>query len=652
MKKTFLLTAALAATCSAFAATPSLQKADINSFKIGPKAPAVTSKALTRADGAMESFDFTYAGEPANGYSLNGATGGKTRVFLAFEMATEDIKTFAGSKVSGFTVVSPFDANFSSNSITDARFFCTTDLSKEEFTQDFTMSKSAAAYNDISLDEAYTITGEEEALYFGYSFVVPKKNDMYYLLVDAMPNDPNTGIYGMTDEENAVPEEYYSFADEIGALCMSITLERENLPKFVSFASFPSSICLPLGEASTLPITLKATSGSPIESVEIEYTLGGQVQNSTIVLDPAISAGAGRYFGANLEFPACNEKFNETVLFKLTKINGIDNEGENTTAEADVVVVSEVPVHQTLYEEYTGTWCGYCTRGYAALEYIRENYPEFVVAAFHSGNGSKKDPMQITDEFPSAVSGFPSAVLNRSSVVDPYYGSQTYDMQLPIVGDILALNAIPTVWSVKVAHAWESDDVLIAKAEVANMAGFKDKNYRIVYLLVADGLSGANRSWYQTNYYNTDSPSDSYIPQLNEFCKGGEYGKSSVKLTFNDVVISDTGIYGEEGSIPTSLEAEQVAEHTISFDLTNIPADLLPDKNKLRVIAAVVDARGTVLNCAKDEVNDYQGAAVESISDVNAPVEFYNLNGQKVANPSNGIFLRRQGSTTQKVIIK
>ncbi len=646
MKKTFLLSAALAATCSAFAVTPSLQKADINSFKMGPKAPVMTSKVLTRADGAMESFDFTYAGVPANGYSLNGTTGGKTRVFLAFQMTTEDIKTFAGSIVSGFSVVSPFDANFSSNSITDARFFCTTDLSKEEFTQDFIMSKSAVAYNDVSLDEAYTITGEEEALFFGYSFVVPKKNDMYYLVVDGKPNDPSTGIYGMTDVENAVPEEYYSFADEIGALCMSITLERENLPKFVSFASFPSSICLPLGQASSLPITLKATSGSPIESVEIEYTLGGQIQNSTIVLDPTISAGAGRYFGANLEFPACNEKFNETVLFKLTKINGIDNEGENTTAEADVVVVSELPVHQTLFEEFTGTWCPNCPRGFAALEYIKENYPEFVVASYHNG-----DPMEITTDYPAAITGFPQAALNRNQIVDPYYGTQSYDMELPIVGDILALNAIPTVWSVKVAHAWESDDVLIAKAEVANMAGFKDKNYRIAYMLIADSLSGKSRSWYQKNNYNTDSPK--YIPQLNDFCKGGIYGKSSVGgLIYNDVVISDTGIYGEDGSIPTSLEAEQVAEHTISFDLTKIPADLLPDKNKLRVIAAVVDARGNVLNCAKDEVNDYQGAAVESISDVNAPVEFYNLNGQKVTNPSSGIFLRRQGSTTQKVIIK
>lgn len=38
--------------------------------------------------------------------------------------------------------------------------------------------------------------------------------------------------------------------------------------------------------------------------------------------------------------------------------------------------------------------------------------------------------------------------------------------------------------------------------------------------------------------------------------------------------------------------------------------------------------------------------------DADAPVEYYNLQGVKVANPSNGIFVRRQGSEVKKVIIK
>lgn len=36
----------------------------------------------------------------------------------------------------------------------------------------------------------------------------------------------------------------------------------------------------------------------------------------------------------------------------------------------------------------------------------------------------------------------------------------------------------------------------------------------------------------------------------------------------------------------------------------------------------------------------------------NAPVEYYNLQGVRVANPTNGLYIRRQGSTATKVLIR
>lgn len=40
------------------------------------------------------------------------------------------------------------------------------------------------------------------------------------------------------------------------------------------------------------------------------------------------------------------------------------------------------------------------------------------------------------------------------------------------------------------------------------------------------------------------------------------------------------------------------------------------------------------------------------IDSVNAPVEYFNLQGVRVANPENGLFIRRQGNKVTKVIIK
>lgn len=53
-------------------------------------------------------------------------------------------------------------------------------------------------------------------------------------------------------------------------------------------------------------------------------------------------------------------------------------------------------------------------------------------------------------------------------------------------------------------------------------------------------------------------------------------------------------------------------------------------------------------------VNGDLPTAIEGIEieNSNAPVEFFNLNGMKVSNPENGIFIRRQGNNVSKVLVK
>lgn len=46
-----------------------------------------------------------------------------------------------------------------------------------------------------------------------------------------------------------------------------------------------------------------------------------------------------------------------------------------------------------------------------------------------------------------------------------------------------------------------------------------------------------------------------------------------------------------------------------------------------------------------------EGVVAEG-NDADAPVEYYNLQGMKVANPQGGIFIRRQGNTVTKVLVK
>ena len=49
--------------------------------------------------------------------------------------------------------------------------------------------------------------------------------------------------------------------------------------------------------------------------------------------------------------------------------------------------------------------------------------------------------------------------------------------------------------------------------------------------------------------------------------------------------------------------------------------------------------------------NDLATGIEKINTDANAPVEYYNLQGVKVENPENGIFIRKQGSKTTKVVL-
>jgi phosphoheptose isomerase len=65
--------------------------------------------------------------------------------------------------------------------------------------------------------------------------------------------------------------------------------------------------------------------------------------------------------------------------------------------------------------------------------------------------------------------------------------------------------------------------------------------------------------------------------------------------------------------------------------------------------ALTANTSNNTLTFAAKVVNGVEGVNAD---DVNAPVEYFNLQGQRVANPANGIFIRRQGNTVTKVSLR
>lgn len=87
---------------------------------------------------------------------------------------------------------------------------------------------------------------------------------------------------------------------------------------------------------------------------------------------------------------------------------------------------------------------------------------------------------------------------------------------------------------------------------------------------------------------------------------------------------------------------------------THHNATLSGAPKRIRFYVTAVDAAGNtskISNSIVTEATSEAGIVEVETADDNAPVEYFNLQGIRVVNPSNGIFIRRQGSKTSKVIL-
>lgn len=601
-----------------------------------------------------DSFEFSYAESIDNFIGFNGIKTYDVAVFLPGE-------TFQGCKIK--SVSGPINATAGVSYYDSCSVWLSTKLLEENgvnapnivsvSVDPVSGGSTSGGYKygliQADLPEEYTIT--DAGVYVGYSFNTKKVNNTTkYPVAVGLGNEAGSFFAFPHAEESG----WMDYSGQGYALPINIELEGE-VPVSASVSSAPECVIMKVGEAKTIQFNVAYNSlDTPVTSLDFEVTIGGKSFISHYDLDEAAPAGLIKSLPAVVEIPAQNEAFIKDSSIKVVKVNG---ESLSSVAVASDLVIrvfenaDDIPVRRSLMEEYTSTSCPWCTRGFAALEYLAHNYPEFITASYHV-DYQVSDPMQVTTSLPYSSGSLPGASLNRDLQCDPYYGTEMYDMPVPIVGDIQERNNMSTPWDITVSYDWEDDNNLVANVEAVNVIGKENSKYMIGYLLIADGLSGTTPYWIQYNNYSSKKPE--YVPELNNFCKGGKYGKSKVSgLVFNDVVISVDGYMGVKGSVPSSIKADEVIEHCQTWDISTIESNLVPDKTKLRIVAFVVGPRGEILNAAKVDVKDeYSGVRNVEDIDSDAPVEYYNLSGVKVAEPSNGIFIRRQGSKTEKVVVK
>lgn len=178
------------------------------------------------------------------------------------------------------------------------------------------------------------------------------------------------------------------------------------------------------------------------------------------------------------------------------------------------------------------------------------------------------------------------------------------------------------------------------------------------------------RNVQDPNYLRIMNP---FGPYMKQFYKNGEFESNPLYLDLTDpenVVweLQDTGIRDSEGQIYFMSaqygayifqlsEAEIVewgiknityADNVISFPKGSVLLGV-PKGDKQWSVGNNLPEYNTYLSLPKDWNSAVSDITVEG---TDAPVEYYNLQGVRVANPENGLYIKRQGKTAKKVLVK
>lgn len=167
-----------------------------------------------------------------------------------------------------------------------------------------------------------------------------------------------------------------------------------------------------------------------------------------------------------------------------------------------------------------------------------------------------------------------------------------------------------------------------------------------------------NNSTYMSTDYTVLDDNGSYTSEEYEVDydeENGSYvydGASLESITYMydafRLMTKKLGISYINGNKANGIEYKEETTGTVVYDTTyGYP---------LEYITAITNDAGVAVNSERLVYSDYSDVNISGLDHVNAadnaPMEYFNLQGVRIENPSNGLFIRRQGNSVTKVMIR
>lgn len=655
MLRKFFIGAALVASCiGASAQVDIIAGSKTLTLPQAIDLPAGVSMASSPAK--LASLDGTdlwgyYAGNTVEGLNIIGAQTAATYSVAYFVPSSGVLQ---GAKIHGVSV--PFITTGNMNNISA---WISTDLNDRVASKGMFLSDLVSYdYNKIVFNEPYQIPAE--GIYVGVTFTISRISEQYDGYPLAFYADTSFKKSFLCKRNDGAWEDWSS---EYGCYAMKLYVSNLNLPQAELSVTAPSDLAVKANSRSTISVPVTNKSSQAVSSIDYTIDIEGNVQTGHTDLARPVPAGLSRSGVVEVSFDAPANIGSHIIKLTIDKMNGVENISTSKSFTSSIKTVKDVARHCTVVEEFTGTGCGFCSRGWLGMEKLKETRADFIGIAVHQYSSS--DPMYVASYCPfstifnTSKYGAPGCAIDRKSgLVDPYYGENNENYG--IVDAFDEYNRVVPLVGVHVRGVYNADSTYVdAKCTVDylyNDAG----NYTVAYVLTADSLSGTTSSWGQSNYYayaaGYTTPDGSPIDILRP---GGEYGSSKIYVTFNDVMISSsysaTGLNrapsltnsGDTGtsSYSVPMPTKTTLKNAINYGLVDI------------VALVINNSTGKIENATKTRVmspEEYAGiTTTKTGSSAAHEVARFNAAGQPIAAPQKGMnIVKYSDGRTVKVVVK
>lgn len=301
------------------------------------------------------------------------------------------------------------------------------------------------------------------------------------------------------------------------------------------------------GSNTTLSGTVKNTGSGTINSYRIKYKVGtGAVQSSTVISTPLASLATANFpAGLTVTIPA-NNSYSIKAWMEATG----DVDHSNDTITITTVGVPSIPVKRPLFEEGTGTWCGWCPRGAVFMDKFSGTHPNGAASQIAVHNN---DPMMV-DEYNSYMSdyigGFPALLIDRTIVKDPQDIDSAFDIAHNNFGFADFTMGTAIINGNKVS-------IPVTIKPVVNIT-----NPKLALVITESNVKGSGSNWPQNNYYSGGGSGQ---------MDGWENEADHVEdVYFHFVARNITpSAGGNSGNLPSTLIAGTTYKDTLTATLNN-----------------------------------------------------------------------------------